>query len=178
MAHINEPTRPITRAYLQIYEYQRLKETGIMDDADEVAKQHSRGNTAVQLYTPGGELPVWRPTRTNNLRIEGVIEMQRDWPDQDAPSEHYDVRLEVFDPRVVNQGRDVIPRLEWGVLWKHQNIKPHNNGRFSEPFQATQWNIDRTGTWRIECTITGWESGNVFDRHIEFVVPEDVLQFA
>lgn len=178
MSHITEPLRPIVSAYLRIYEYLRFKETGIVDDADEVAKQHSRGNTAVQLYTPGGELPVWRPTRTNNLRIEAVIAMQKDWPDFDAPSEHYEVDVKVFDPRVVNKGRDIVPRLEWSMKWGHQNIKPHNNGIFSEVFQGSQDNIDRPGVWRIECTITGQESGNVFDRHIEFVVPEDVLQFA
>ena len=89
----------------------------------------------------------------SNLRIEPTVTTTA------FPSEHFAVRVHVLGPAP----RSNFERLEriWDVRWNHQNIAPHPGFGGKKVFELNFYN-QLDGPYRVDVTLTGSESGNIF----------------
>lgn len=138
--HVIEPTAPVTGMQLFLYKYTSPTTTLMRCD----------GTDRITF---------------DQVRIEPRISVAA------KPSEHYTVNIQVTFAESLS-GRAAITFRQWGLTWSHQNVGPHTKGGSVEkPWevaQVNQWLHGRLGFWTVNATVTGEESGAVFERSCTF----------
>ena len=133
--HVNEPTAPITSLRTLVYDYPAIQNPLRCDGTDKVT--------------------------FSTLRVEPLLTHLQDG--NGGASEHWTLRMSVL-PGDMRNG-EFRARLSAGgadTVYHHQNTPPHHP--FTED-EANQWNtyMHRVGWWQVRVTVTGEESGRVFE---------------